>query len=454
MTMLIVDSFLQMTHRHLVCGGTTVVNRAWLGGSNNQASNPNDWSPTGAPAPGDTLSIAANAAAIGVSGNDLAGDTLTLTGDGDVAYFYAADATVLVQNITRGDSSAPIAENLNLYGTNSLTFIAAQGNNPNVDPDGDGGSVDAVNMAEGAVWNGTFTLNRSMSIHWGYIGSKLTINGAQGSVFNNDGTSTVGDSATIGVNVSGTGSFNFAPDAFSPTSTLEFKGSVSAGQTVAMSTLQQDTLILDNPAAFAGTIALTNGSEVIDLKNLSAADSCSYAGNVLSIYARNTLIESLNISSSSPVQVEKTTSDLYVLQGANDQSLGSALPTYTPIPGPQFVDDNSPAGEVFRLYQAAFNRMPDAPGDAFWINCMVGGLTPIQMAADFVSSVEFQNDYGGLSINDFVTKLYANILDRAPDPGGQAYWDATLTSGTSQSAVLIGFADSPENRYDTVSRTS
>jgi hypothetical protein len=57
--------------------------RIWIGGGNNKASNPKDWSPTGVPRLGDNLFIAGSTGAmppngtINVVGNDLAGDTLT-----------------------------------------------------------------------------------------------------------------------------------------------------------------------------------------------------------------------------------------------------------------------------------------------------------------------------------------------------------------------------------------
>jgi hypothetical protein len=57
-----------------------MVARAWIGGGNNQASNPKDWSPTGVPQVGDTLFVMEGAATytMNVSGDDLVGDTLTV----------------------------------------------------------------------------------------------------------------------------------------------------------------------------------------------------------------------------------------------------------------------------------------------------------------------------------------------------------------------------------------
>ena len=46
---------------------------------------------------------------------------------------------------------------------------------------------------------------------------------------------------------------------------------------------------------------------------------------------------------------------------------------------------------------------------------------------------------------DLVTSLYASILDRAPDPGGFAFWVQALDSGTPLQQVRDGFAYSAES---------
>jgi hypothetical protein len=50
--------------------------RAWNGSGNNDASNPDYWSPTGVPQPGDNLVITQGT--MKVYGNALAGDTLSV----------------------------------------------------------------------------------------------------------------------------------------------------------------------------------------------------------------------------------------------------------------------------------------------------------------------------------------------------------------------------------------
>jgi hypothetical protein len=50
-----------------------------------------------------------------------------------------------------------------------------------------------------------------------------------------------------------------------------------------------------------------------------------------------------------------------------------------------------------------------------------------------------------------VSKLYANVLHRAPDAAGQAYWLGVLDTGlVSQAGVLASFSDSPENQAQLV----
>jgi hypothetical protein len=56
--------------------------------------------------------------------------------------------------------------------------------------------------------------------------------------------------------------------------------------------------------------------------------------------------------------------------------------------------------------------------------------------------------YGASPSNgQFVTALYQNVLNRAPDAGGLAYWVGELENGTlSRPEVLIGFSESAENQ--------
>ncbi|MEC3862649.1 DUF4214 domain-containing protein [Mesobacterium sp. TK19101] len=103
------------------------------------------------------------------------------------------------------------------------------------------------------------------------------------------------------------------------------------------------------------------------------------------------------------------------------------------------------ADRVFRLYQATLDRAPDAGGYGDWTIRLAFGLADLpQVAAGFVASAEFQSVYGALTDTDFVTLLYNNVLDRAPDAGGLADWVGKLQGGLSRAQVVVGFSDSGE----------
>jgi len=104
---------------------------------------------------------------------------------------------------------------------------------------------------------------------------------------------------------------------------------------------------------------------------------------------------------------------------------------------------------MYRLYNAAFARFPDADGLKYWINSYSSGAIDYkQVAQSFLSSPEFASKYGvNNSNNDFVNNLYRNILGRSPDSSGLQFWVNTLNRGVSSRAdVLGGFSESPENK--------
>ncbi len=110
-------------------------------------------------------------------------------------------------------------------------------------------------------------------------------------------------------------------------------------------------------------------------------------------------------------------------------------------------DTDGSAGQIYRLYQAAFDRAPDLEGLGSWISAMDQGLALSQVATGFVGSAEFQSLYGAHPTDaQFVTLLYGNVLDRAPDPAGYSYWTDQLAHGMSREQVLIGFSESVENQ--------
>jgi len=105
------------------------------------------------------------------------------------------------------------------------------------------------------------------------------------------------------------------------------------------------------------------------------------------------------------------------------------------------------AGQTYRLYQAAFDRVPDKAGLGDWIEGMDRGMGLSQVATGFINSAEFKALYGNNPTNsEFVTLLYDNVLHRAPDTGGFNYWINSLSSGMTREQALIGFSESTENK--------
>jgi hypothetical protein len=110
------------------------------------------------------------------------------------------------------------------------------------------------------------------------------------------------------------------------------------------------------------------------------------------------------------------------------------------------LDIDGAAGQAYRLYQAAFNRKPDAGGVGFWLDQLDHGLALQKMAQFFLDSPESAATYGKLDDNAFVNLIYANVLHRAPDASGlKFYLDGFSAGSFTRAQVLEGFSESPEN---------
>ena len=117
------------------------------------------------------------------------------------------------------------------------------------------------------------------------------------------------------------------------------------------------------------------------------------------------------------------------------------------------TDGDNDNGEVYRVYEAALGRAPDAAGQAYWSSELAAGDTILQVVQNLIGSGEFLHDYAALSVSGFVTALYQNVLHRAPDATGLQAWTNTLGDGASEASVVLGFSDSPEYRAATAGAT-
>jgi hypothetical protein len=104
-------------------------------------------------------------------------------------------------------------------------------------------------------------------------------------------------------------------------------------------------------------------------------------------------------------------------------------------------DVDGTAGQAYRIYQAAFDRKPDAGGLGAWIHVLDHGTSLDTVAGGFLASGDFAERYGNNLTNDqFVTRLYQNVLHREPEKGGDDHW--TL--------VLAAFGESNENKAQVI----
>lgn len=111
------------------------------------------------------------------------------------------------------------------------------------------------------------------------------------------------------------------------------------------------------------------------------------------------------------------------------------------------IDIDGVAGQVYRLYQAAFARTPDQGGLGYWIEAGDRGLSMASVAQAFIDSPEFSATYGALDNASFVARLYLNVLGRQPDAPGLAFHLNLLERGdTSRSVTLLSFSESAENQ--------
>ncbi|MBB5747282.1 DUF4214 domain-containing protein [Brevundimonas variabilis] len=101
--------------------------------------------------------------------------------------------------------------------------------------------------------------------------------------------------------------------------------------------------------------------------------------------------------------------------------------------------------QIARLYDATFDRLPDAAGLAGQLAALNAGTSLLTLAANFAASPEFQARYGALSNQAFVEQLYRFCLDREGDAAGIAVQVNALNTGTSRAALLLAFSESPEH---------
>ncbi len=120
-----------------------------------------------------------------------------------------------------------------------------------------------------------------------------------------------------------------------------------------------------------------------------------------------------------------------------------------------FVDVDSRSADIDRLYVAYFSRMPDLGGYIYWHNQLNNGWDLQRASRFFAESREYQATYGDATLEEFLDIIYAEVLGRAPDAGGEAYWRDRLENDPTldRANIVAFFTDSLELRGMTAERS-
>lgn len=287
--------------------------KIWLGRhGGNAPGNPGNWTPDGAPAPGDTLLMAAGIMNIG--GGRLAGDTVTLQqAPGGMSHVFNLSGSVVL--------ATSAARNATTYAT------------VNVD-----GRVSA-SLGRGQIGAENYTVNlhpgSTLFARYTTAGcGMLKVNGAPGAVFENDGNSrNAGAIALINADVVGVGLFTVGA-ANSHLGFLEFGKSVASTETINLRgdpTRGKVTLAIDHAHDFHAAVNLNLGT--IDLKNLGA-DGYIYHDDVLSLLRGDFFLATLRLHNTStadngasalPLTVERHGADILISAGTQNVYASDAL---------------------------------------------------------------------------------------------------------------------------------
>ena len=173
--------------------------------------------------------------------------------------YFAAGATLTAKSVKFNGADLTLGENLNF--ANLLDMTSGQ-----VDLGGHRLSLSGTTeLSGGAVIGGGASSLRFASGSVTSDGNTTIASGVE-----NDITDTIkAGTLAIDGDVTGTGSFQFAPDA---SAFLQFGGNVGSGQTIDFGGSANANLLLDRGSGFGGTVANFQGGDVIDLTHVADQD--------------------------------------------------------------------------------------------------------------------------------------------------------------------------------------
>ena len=99
--------------------------------------------------------------------------------------------------------------------------------------------------------------------------------------------------------------------------------------------------------------------------------------------------------------------------------------------------------DITKIYVGYYDRAPDPAGLNYWIGRANAGMTLSEIANSFAVQTESTTKYPYLanpnvvSADSFITSVYMNLFNRAPDAAGKAYWLGELAGGKPVGQMII-----------------
>lgn len=99
------------------------------------------------------------------------------------------------------------------------------------------------------------------------------------------------------------------------------------------------------------------------------------------------------------------------------------------------------------LYIGYFGRAPEPEGLAFWVEALEGGYPLVSVAQDFAGQAETLTEYPYLAdptahdLEVFLTTVYDNLFNRAPDATGLAFWVEAIEGGLPLGTAILSIIE-------------
>ena len=106
---------------------------------------------------------------------------------------------------------------------------------------------------------------------------------------------------------------------------------------------------------------------------------------------------------------------------------------------------------VEALYQQVLGRAADADGKAFWLNTLANGTSRDELKANFLAAAKANNEdltAFDTSNQQFLSDVYSALLNRSVDNSGLEHWMNLLNNGTSRAEVVAKIIDAISSNKD------